>query len=181
MIGAYTLTIPFSSTTSNYALHLTNVYAPSNNGETDAFLDELRNICPQPCPWIMVGDFNLTRSPANKNTAGLNWALASKFNSIIDKLALMELPLLDRLYTWSNKRASPTLAHLDRAFIRTDFCSKFPNAFLSSRLGNPFDHTPIVVTIPTSLPKTHLFRFENAWLKNPTFLPSVCRLGHIVG
>lgn len=30
-----------------------------------------------------------------------------------------------------------------------------------------------MVTIPTSLPKAHIFRFENAWLKNTTFLPLV--------
>jgi exonuclease III len=44
--GAYTLSIPFYSTTSDYSFHLTNVYAPSNHGETDVFLVELSNLQP---------------------------------------------------------------------------------------------------------------------------------------
>lgn len=157
VVGSYSLTIPFSSTTSDYAFHLTNVYAPSNHSENDAFLAELTDICPQQCPWLAVGDFNLTRSPADKNTSGFNWRLANRFNDLISGLALIELPLLDRLYTWSNKRVSPTLACLDRAFINTEFSSAFPNTSLSSRLGNPSDHTPLMVTIPTSLQKLTCF------------------------
>jgi len=99
--------------------------------------------------------------------------LANRFNGLTDELGFVELPLLDRLYTWSSKRDSPTLARLDRAFVNTEFCSRFPNTSLSSCLGNHSDHIPLLVIVPTSIPKTHLFRFENAWLKNPAFLPSV--------
>lgn len=88
-------------------------------------------------------------------------SLANRFNGLLNELALIELPLLDRLYTWSSKRDSPTLARLDRSFVNTEFCSKFPNTSLSSRLGAPSDHIPLMVTVPTSLPKTHLFHFEN--------------------
>lgn len=49
--GTYTLTIPFSSATSDYSFHLTNVYAPSNHSKTNAFLTELRSIQPpSSCP-----------------------------------------------------------------------------------------------------------------------------------
>jgi hypothetical protein len=55
-----------------------------------------------------------------------------------------------------------------------EFGSRFPNnASLSSHLSATSDHIPLLVNIPTSLPKTHLFRFENSWLKNPDFLPSI--------
>lgn len=85
----------------------------------DAFLSELDNIQPpHDQSWIAIGDYNLTRSPTDKNTHGFNWSLANKFNNLIHDLALVELPVMDRLYTWSNKRASPTLARLDRAFVK---------------------------------------------------------------
>jgi endonuclease/exonuclease/phosphatase family metal-dependent hydrolase len=147
------------------------------------FLAKLQNIQPPTsCPWLAVGDYNLTRSPTDKNTADFNWALANRFNRIIDELALIELPLLDRLYIWSNKRDSPTLARLDRAFINTEFCYRFPNSSLSSRLGTPSDHIPLLVTVFTSLPKTHLFRFENAWLQKKQFPPySPARLVALLG
>jgi hypothetical protein len=31
----------------------------------------------------------------------------------------------------------------------------------------------LILTTPTSIPKSFRFRFENAWLKHPTFLPSL--------
>lgn len=96
--GDYSLTIPFSSTTSDYTFCMTNVYAPSNHDETEAFLSELRAIQPAPNqPWMAIGDYNLTRSPADKNNANFNWSLANSFNGLIGDLALIELPLLDRL------------------------------------------------------------------------------------
>ena len=91
---------------------------------------------------MAIGDHNLTRSPSDKNTKGFNWSLANRFNGLIDELVLLELPLLDRLYTWSNKRDSPTLAHLDRAFVNTELYTKFPNIALSSWFGAPSDHIP---------------------------------------
>ena len=106
----------------------------------------------------------------NQNTQGFNRGLAEKFNAAIDNLAWIELPLLDRLYTWSNKRQSPTLARLDRVLVNNTFCSVFPNSALSSRLGS---HAPLILSIPTSIPKSNRFRFENSWLKNPTFIPAV--------
>jgi hypothetical protein len=43
--------------------------------------------------------------------------LAATFNSMIHELAWGELPLTDRLYTWTNRQASPVLARLDRVFL----------------------------------------------------------------
>ena len=45
--------------------------------------------------WLVIGDFNLMRAPTNKNNTNFNQRLADKFNSMIDGLALIELPLLD--------------------------------------------------------------------------------------
>lgn len=99
--------------------------------------------------------------------------MAARFNEAIDALALLELPLLDRLYTWSNKRAEPTLARLDRAFINGGFAQLFPNSSLNSRFGATSDHIPLILTTPTSIPKSFCFQFKNTWLKHPSFLPSV--------
>ena len=122
--------------------------------------------------WLAIGDFNLTRSPVDKNTDHFDWRLVNKFNSAVDGLSLMGLPLLDRLYTWSNKRDSPTLARLDHAFINNAFTAIFPNACLTSRIGSTSDHIPLILNLPTSTAKSCRFHFENAWLKCPGFLPS---------
>jgi hypothetical protein len=41
------------------------------------------------------------------------------FNDCINSLCLIELPLHDRKFTWSNHRDSPTLVRLDRFFINS--------------------------------------------------------------
>lgn len=166
----YTLSIPFTSTTSDYSFYLNNVYAPSDHRDTDSFLSDLLAIAPPPSVnWVTVGDFNPTRSPSDRNTDGFNRGLAIKFNATIDDLAWIEFPLLDRLYTWSNKRLTPTLARLDRVFVNNAFSTVFPYATLSSRLGSTSDHVPLILNIPTAVPKSNRFCFENSWLK---ILPS---------
>jgi hypothetical protein len=57
-----------------------------------------------------------SRSLSKKNTRGFNNTLVERFSNTIDSLTLLELPLLDRLFTRSNKRASPTITRLDRPY-----------------------------------------------------------------
>lgn len=124
-------------------------------------------------PWLLVGDYDLTRSANDKNTPSFNSGLGARFNHTIDSLALLELSLLDRSFTWSNKRERPTLACLDRALVNNAFSSTFPNASLTSQVGITSDHIPLITTIPIAIPKPATFRLENAWLNHPGFLPSV--------
>lgn len=84
---------------------------------SDLFFVELNSLQPLVSgPWLLFGDFNLIRSPDEKNNDNFRHSLAARFNDVIDQLSLLELPLLDRLFTWSNKQESPVLARLDRAF-----------------------------------------------------------------
>jgi hypothetical protein len=54
------------------------------------------------------------------------------FNSTINDLALIELPLVDCSYTWSNRRDEPTLIRMDHCFVKTDWDAIFPNSSLTS-------------------------------------------------
>jgi endonuclease/exonuclease/phosphatase family metal-dependent hydrolase len=95
-----------------------NVYAPCEHHAKAAFLEHLLTHEPDDgVPWLVAGDFNLTRDPADRNNDNFSAAEAELFNNAINDLGLIELPLRDRLYTWSNKRAVPTLVRLDRVFI----------------------------------------------------------------
>lgn len=161
--SVHCLTVTLNSTASNYSFTITNVYAPADHRDSAVFLSEFESTAPpQSSNWVAIGDFNLTRSPADKNTHGFNSSLATSFNNLINDLALHEFPLLNRLYTWSNKREIPTLARLDSAFFNNAFATTFPNSSLCSRAGNTSDHIPIILSVPTAIPKSHRFRFENA-------------------
>jgi len=106
----YSLTISLASTSSELSFSLTNVYAPADHAFTDAFLHELRDLSSNVIgAWLLIGDFNLLRATFDKNNTLFSQTLADSFNACINSLALLELPLLDRLFTWSNKRQIPTL------------------------------------------------------------------------
>lgn len=136
--SAFTITTLLQSSSSADRFAITNVYGPSDHSLTDQFLTDLAEVAASVSdPWLLIGDFNLTRSPSDKNNANFNFSLASRFNQTIDALQLIEQPLLDRLFTWTNKRASPTLARLDRAFICTGFGELYPATSLTSGLWPP--------------------------------------------
>ena len=96
----FTLTSVVTCLASPTPLYLTNVYAPTDHHLKSLFLDHLASIAPPPnCPWMLLGDFNLMRSPEDKNNPSFRFNEADLFNDTIDQLALIELPLLDRSYT----------------------------------------------------------------------------------
>ena len=53
-------------------------------------------------PCSVMGDFNLIRQPHEKSNGKFCVAGTKSFNDCIDEAALLELPFLNRLFTWSN-------------------------------------------------------------------------------
>ena len=83
---------------------ITVVYEPRDDAAKVAFLEELREIragCSG--PWMLCGDFNLILRSEDKNTDNLNRRMTGKFRSLVNDLALKEVYLNGRRYTWSNE------------------------------------------------------------------------------
>jgi exonuclease III len=175
-----TLSLTFTSTTYAAVFTITNVYAPADHWDSLAFLLDLEEVASQNSGnWVLAGDFNLTRDASDNSRGGVDTRLANAFNDSIHKLGLIDIPLLDKLFTWSNHRDCPTLARLDRFFFNNARSTAFPNSSLVSAPKPTSDHTPILLTISTSIPKPNLFRFENAWLYHQDFSPLCSRPGMI--
>lgn len=169
-----TLTTLFSSTASDYTFAVTNVYAPADHRDSVAFLEDVEEVAVQVTGnWVLADDFNLTRDESENSNGTVNSSLPVALNDTIHKLELLDLPLLDRLFTWSNHRVNPTMARLDRVFLNVPMSLTFPNSTLTSLPKTNSDHTPIQLTLSTSIPKPNFFRFENCWLRDPGFLPAI--------
>jgi hypothetical protein len=125
-----------------------------------------------------LGDFNLIRSAADKNNSSVNQPLCDLFNSTLDTLALLEIPLLDRKFTWSNRRTKPTLEGIDCVFFNLDANELFPNSSVSSQVRQISDHTPLLLQLSSTIPKASTFRLENSWLLHDDFLPCVLPAWH---
>lgn len=100
----------------NYWL-LTNVYAPCTAEGKREFCDWLKNIqMPDEQDWLLVGDFNLMRSPENRNRDGGDINEMFLFNEAISALGLLEIPFFGKKFTRTNKQHPPLLERLDWFF-----------------------------------------------------------------
>ena len=159
---ANTLSVTLSFNLDGSSLHVTNIYAPS--ADKTHFFSELRSLSPPPdTPWILLGDFNLTRSPADKNNTNFSMHEASLFNDSLNDLGVIEIPLRDRAYTWSNKRETPTLVRLDRVFVDLIWSATYPKTTLNSLTRFTSDHVPLLVNVTTAIPRPSCFRYDRSW------------------
>lgn len=104
VVRSISLKATFSSTSDHSPLTITNVYAPSDHRLSPSFLQELVEV--RACvsgPWLLIGDFNLVREASDKNNGRVDAGLCSLFNDALDRLEVLELPLLDCQFTWSNE------------------------------------------------------------------------------
>ena len=97
-----------TSTLNNNSWILTIVYAPCTQAGKRSFLEWFMGIqMPDQIEWIIVGDFNLIRRLEDRNREGGDINEMFLFNKAINTLDLVELPLHDRQYSWTNKQPSP--------------------------------------------------------------------------
>jgi exonuclease III len=121
-IDTYSASIQFKPINGE-AWWITCVYGPQGNDEKIAFLQELRVFWVQcAAPWLLGGDFNLIYKDEDKNNTNYIRAMMGRFRRLIDDLAIKEVPLHGRKYTWSSSvsGASPVLVRLDRVFCSVD-------------------------------------------------------------
>uniref|UniRef100_A0A453SL53 Endonuclease/exonuclease/phosphatase domain-containing protein n=2 Tax=Aegilops tauschii subsp. strangulata TaxID=200361 RepID=A0A453SL53_AEGTS len=98
------------------------VCGPQEDADKIAFLHELRDICADcPGPWMLCGDFNLILRDEDKNNDNLNRRMMRRFRRLVNDLALKEVYLNGRRFTWSNEQTPPTLVHLDRVLCTVDW------------------------------------------------------------
>lgn len=170
----FSLTVKLALLADGSTLTVTNVYAPTVHSEKTRFLDELASLARDVSgPWLIFGDFNLTRTPSDKNKGPFNFHEANLFNEMINNVGLIEIPLVERAYTWSNKRENPTLVRLDRCLVNLDWDDSFPNTCLASLTRDASDHVPLLLTASTTIPKGGCFRFENSWHRHQAFKESM--------
>jgi hypothetical protein len=173
----YCVSVEFVSNHNNDSLILSNIYAPCTAPGKRAFLQWFKNIhMPDNINWPIVGDFNLYRSPNDRNRPRGGHLEMYLFNEAIYALGLVELPLKGRRYTWSNKQLSPLLERLDWFFTNVVWTITYPNTYASSLVNETSDHTPCVITISTAIPKTKIYRFENFWMEHDELMPLVAHV-----
>ena len=94
------------------------VYGPADHRRSPAFLEELHlKISNSLLPVVVGGDFNLIRSPNEKNNDRINFPRMQLFNDWIAELGLRELDRTGVRFTWTNRQIDPTQSVLDRVLV----------------------------------------------------------------
>lgn len=76
--SGYSLTTVLRSVSTDLSFALTNVYAPADHSYTQALVDDLEAVAVSISrPWLALGDFNLIRSPGEKNNDRFDAARAA--------------------------------------------------------------------------------------------------------
>ncbi len=154
---------------SNSHFFLTNVYGPPTWEGKAEFCDELRELKGE-CNdlWVVCGDFNLTQNLAERSGHSWSGRVMSLFNDLVNELELLDLPLSNQRFTWSNLQSHPSLAKLDRFLVSTEWDQTFPLSKVKVLPRITPDHSPIVLSSKDFTPR-HLFRFEEVWLGRDDF------------
>jgi exonuclease III len=84
-LDRHSITATFASRAGGTAWTLTNVYGPSDTDVArEAFLHDLEALRHSVAdPWLIVGDFNIILTAADKNNQPLNRRLMSKFRAML--------------------------------------------------------------------------------------------------
>lgn len=72
-----------------------------------------------------------------------NYRDREAFNNMIAGLGLIEIPITDRRFTWSNIRENLSLAKLDKVLVSTEWESKFNLSLCETLPRSTSDHVPI--------------------------------------
>jgi hypothetical protein len=111
----------------------------------------------------VTGDFNLIYKDEDKNNSNYNRVMMGRFRRLIDDLALKEITLHGRQFTWSNQQNSPTLLKLDRVLCTVDWEELYPNCLLQSLASEDSDHCPLTLGLKDNHSGSRRFHFESFW------------------
>ncbi|KAJ8441388.1 hypothetical protein Cgig2_009096 [Carnegiea gigantea] len=120
-------------------------------------------------PWLLVGDFNETRSMAKRQNYGSELARhCVKFDHWINNNEFIDLGFLGPEFTWSQGLDPNTreLARLDRGLCNDLWRMKFEESGVHHLLKNQSDHYPLLISPNgfAALPHTSKpFRFQVTW------------------
>ncbi|RVW70180.1 hypothetical protein CK203_057138 [Vitis vinifera] len=170
VIGSFSVSIKFDLVGCG-PLWISAVYGPNSPSLRKEFWVELLDIFGLSFPlWCVGGDFNVIRRSSEKLGGSSLTSSMKDFDSFIRECELLDPPLRNASFTWSNMQESPVCKRLDHFLYSNEWGHLFPQGLQEVLLPRrTSDHWPIVLdTNPFKWGPTP-FRFENMWLQHPSF------------
>lgn len=105
----------------------------------------------------------------DKNNDNINRRIINIFHHVTNELALEEVYLNERRYTWSNGQSPPTLIRLDRVLCTADREDQFGECTLHCLASVVSDHSLLLLDCSPVPPTYSRFHFEDYWIRHDGF------------
>ncbi|GKD20453.1 RNA-directed DNA polymerase, eukaryota, reverse transcriptase zinc-binding domain protein [Tanacetum coccineum] len=158
------------------------VYASNSGIEKRSLWNDLRRFkaITSGCPWILMGDFNVTLKLEEHSTGGSKvQSDMQDFGVYVNDIEVEDVNYTGLFYTWIKSPSRPEtsiLKKLDRVMVNSDFIDHYGDAHARFLPFLTSDHNPVVLHIPNTLEKKKKsFRFSNFVADKEEFLDVVKR------
>lgn len=170
-VGVHCVTATILAASRQVSWTITAVYGPQEDQAKMQFLGELRWLQQSVSDKrLILGDFNMILQAEDKSNTNLNRRLMGAFRHVVRDLALKELQLRGRKFTWSNNH---TQTRIDRAFCTAGWELMLPNVQLQAMSSRVSDHCQLVISEGATLRKFKGFRFDVFWPRLQGFMEVV--------
>ncbi|RVW37380.1 hypothetical protein CK203_087736 [Vitis vinifera] len=119
--------------------------------------------------WCVGGDFNVIRRISEKMGDSRLTVNMRRFDEFIRESGLLDPPLRNAAFTWSNMQVDPICKRLDRFLFSSEWDSFFFQNIQEALPRWTSDHSPICLETNPFMWGPTPFRFENMWLLHPEF------------
>lgn len=117
-------------------------------------------------PWCIGGDFNAIRFSQERRGGSKITRTMRGFNNFVKECALVDIPLQNTCFTWSNFQVNPSCTRFDRFLYSQEWEELFGIPSQSSLPRVTSDHSPILLHRNPPRMGPSPFRFENMWLSH---------------
>jgi hypothetical protein len=164
----------FKNVQDHFEWVFSRVYGPNVNADRFILWEELAGVRSWwGVSWCIGGDFNVVRFPSEKLMEGRLTETMMNFSDFISELELIDLPLLDGQFTWSNNQDPPSKSCIDRFLVSTNWEDQFSHMVQKAHPRFVSDHCPISLESGTYIRGKSYFKFENMWLRHEDFTGNV--------
>lgn len=123
--------------------------------------------------WCWIGDFNAVCGVEEKRgRRGIHIeenVEVREFNSFLDSLKCIELPLVGKHFTWFSPWGD-AVSRLDRCFVSVQWLNKWPNQAQYVLNMSLSYHCPLMINNGVQNWGPQLFRVMNGWFSQKQFL-----------
>ncbi|XP_071727981.1 uncharacterized protein [Rutidosis leptorrhynchoides] len=145
---------------------IVNVYGPHNDEGKIPMWNSIENLMNyKDVEWVICGDFNEVRYASERMNCEFVDRRAARFNDFIDKMLLIEIPLIVKRFTRISDDGVK-LSKLDRFLVSENFIQTWGDIYVIALDLNTSDHCPMVLRDKNTDFGPKPFRIFDSWFKN---------------